>query len=98
MNRKTELRSCLRKAGVLLVLAAMLTALPADALAADAEGGAETATAAQHYTIPEDALEAPMPVYDNYGAAPVDEARLLKLQPAPVLEDTVLPIPERNAR
>ena len=32
------------------------------------------------------------------GAAPVDEARLLKLQPAPVLEDTVLPIPERNAR
>ena len=32
------------------------------------------------------------------GAAPVDEARLLKLQPAPVLEDTVLPIPERSAR
>ena len=26
------------------------------------------------YTIPEDALAAPMPVYDNYGACPLDEA------------------------
>ena len=32
------------------------------------------------------------------GGTPVDEARLLKLQAPPVLEDTVLPVPERNAR
>jgi exopolysaccharide biosynthesis protein len=74
MNRKSELRICLRKAGLFLLLTTMLTTFMPGALAVDGEGGAETVPAAQHYTIPEDALEAPMPVYDNYGAAPVDEA------------------------
>ena len=32
------------------------------------------------------------------GAAPLDEERLLKLQPAPVLENTVMPIPEGKTR
>ena len=74
MNRKTDFPLRLRKAGLLLALAVMLTMLTAAVPAAEAEGAPETTPAAVHYTIPEDAPAAPMPVYDNYGAAPVDEA------------------------
>lgn len=67
MIRKTDVRFLLKKAGLLLTLFAMLAALTAAFPAAGAED-------AVYYSIPEDALTAPVPVYDNYGAAPVDEA------------------------
>lgn len=59
----------LSAAAVLMILALLLSALPS-ALAAETESRPESGIA----PIPENAATAPVPVYDNYGALPVDEA------------------------
>ena len=71
MKRKALSRRSvmLSAAAVLMILALLLSALPS-ALAAESESRPESGIV----PIPEDATTAPVPVYDNYGALPVDEA------------------------
>ena len=70
MTASSRRRSGIRSAGaVLLILILLFSALPC-ALAAETENPKKS----EIVSIPEDALTAPVPDYDCYGALPLDEA------------------------